>query len=196
MKAILFPGQGSQSVGMGSEFSYNFSIAKKIFADADNKLGFKLSELILNGPEEELKLTKFTQPAILTVSFTIFSILKKEFEFDFSDIKFLAGHSLGEYSALVCADSLKFLDALYLVYERGKSMQEAVPVGKGLMIAVLGVSSKDLNNMLAEFKLINKKGICDVANDNAEGQIILSGDFETVNLFKEYLKKMVKNLYL
>ena len=90
---------------MGSEFYNNFSIAKKIFADADNKLGFKLSELILNGPEEELKLTKFTQPAILTVSFTIFSILKKEFEFDFSDIKFLAGHSLGEYSALVCADS-------------------------------------------------------------------------------------------
>ena len=189
MKAILFPGQGSQSVGMGSEFYNNFSIAKKIFTDADNKLGFKLSKIILNGPEEELKLTKFTQPAILTVSYTIFSILKKEFEFDSSNIKFLAGHSLGEYSALVCSDSLNFLDALYLVYERGKSMQEAVPVGKGLMIAVLGVSSIDLKKMLTDFKLINKKGICEIANDNAEGQIILSGDFETVNLFKEYLKK-------
>ena len=105
MNAILFPGQGSQIVGMGSEFYNNFSIVKKIFEEADNKLNYKISKVILEGPESELKLTKNTQPAILIVSFAIFLILKKEFNFDFKKTKFFAGHSLGEYSALVSSES-------------------------------------------------------------------------------------------
>ena len=144
MNAILFPGQGSQIVGMGSEFYNKFSIVKKIFNQADEKLKFKISKIILEGPEEELKLTKNTQPAILTVSYAIFSVLKKEFKYNFENTKFFAGHSLGEYSALVCAESLKFEDALYLLYERGKAMQEAVPVNEGTMIAVLGSKIEEL----------------------------------------------------
>ena len=155
MKAILFPGQGSQIVGMGSEFFKNFEIVKKIFDEADNTLNFKISKTILEGPENELKLTANTQPAILTVSYAIFSVLKKEFNYDFSATKFFAGHSLGEYSALVCADSLVFKDAIFLLHERGKSMQEAVSVGKGGMLAVLGLDLISINNYINE---MNKKG--------------------------------------
>ena len=123
MKAILFPGQGSQLVGMGSEFYNNFEIVKKIFKEADDKLNYKISKIILEGPEDKLKLTQNTQPAILTVSYSIFSVLKKEYNFDFKSTKFFAGHSLGEYSALVCSDSLNFEEALYLLHERGKAMR-------------------------------------------------------------------------
>ena len=108
MSALLFPGQGSQVVGMGSEFYKNFEIVKKIFSQADEKLNFPLSKIILEGPEDELQLTKNTQPAILTVSYSIFKVLKDEFNFDLSLFKFYAGHSLGEYSALVCAEALDF----------------------------------------------------------------------------------------
>ena len=138
MRAILFPGQGSQVVGMGSEFYNNFPFVKELFSKADDQLKFKISKIILEGPEEELKLTQNTQPAILLVSYSIFSVLKKEFNFDISKIKYFAGHSLGEYSALLCANVISFEDALKLLFERGKSMQEAVPVGKGGMLAVLG----------------------------------------------------------
>ena len=147
MNALLFPGQGSQIVGMGSEFYNNFEIVKKIFKEADDKLKFKISKIILDGPEDDLKLTKNTQPAILTVSYAIFSVLKNEFNFDFKSTKYFAGHSLGEYSALVCAESLKFNDAIYLLHERGKSMQEAVPVGKGGMIAILGSKIDEINDL-------------------------------------------------
>ena len=189
MKAILFPGQGSQIVGMGSEFYNNFEIVKKIFKEADDKLDYKISKIILEGPEDKLKLTQNTQPAILTVSYAIFSVLKKEYNFDFKSTKFFAGHSLGEYSALVCADSLEFNDALFLLFERGKSMQEAVPVGKGSMIAVLGSRIEELNDLIKEIK---KKGVCEIANDNAEGQTILSGDIESINSLKDILKKNKK----
>ena len=189
MKAILFPGQGSQIVGMGSEFYNNFEIVKKIFKEADDKLDYKISKIILEGPEDKLKLTQNTQPAILTVSYAIFSVLKKEYNFDFKSTKFFAGHSLGEYSALVCADSLEFNDALFLLFERGKSMQEAVPVGKGSMIAVLGSKIEELNDLIKEIK---KKGVCEIANDNAEGQTILSGDIESINSLKDILKKNKK----
>ena len=110
----------------------NFEIVKKIFNQADQRLNFPISKMILKGPAEQLQLTKNTQPAILVVSYSIFKVLKDEFGFDLSLVNFLAGHSLGEYSALVCSKSLDFNDALYLLHERGKAMQEAVPVGKGI----------------------------------------------------------------
>ena len=181
MNALLFPGQGSQVVGMGSDFYTNFDIVKKIFKEADEKLDYPISKIILEGPESELQLTKNTQPSILTVSYAIFKVLKDEFGFDFNHFKFFAGHSLGEYSALVCAESLGFTDALYLLHERGKAMQDAVPLGKGSMIAVLGMKTNDLEDLL-QAKNIN--GICEIANDNADGQVILSGNKESVESVK------------
>jgi len=192
MKAILFPGQGSQVVGMGSEFYNNFSSVKEIFNSADEKLKFKLSKIILEGPEDQLKLTQNTQPAILTVSYAIFKILKEEFNYNFENTKYFAGHSLGEYSALLCAGSLSFEDALYLLFERGKSMQEAVPVGKGGMLAVLGSENEEIEDCI---KKIKSKGICEIANDNAQGQIIVSGNIELIqelqNILKENKKKSI-----
>ena len=192
MKAILFPGQGSQVVGMGSEFYNNFSSVKEIFNSADEKLKFKLSKIILEGPEDQLKLTQNTQPAILTVSYAIFKILKEEFNYNFENTKYFAGHSLGEYSALLCAGSLSFEDALYLLFERGKSMQEAVPVGKGGMLAVLGSENEEIEDCI---KKIKSKGVCEIANDNAPGQIIVSGNIELIqelqNILKENKKKSI-----
>lgn len=192
MNAILFPGQGSQIVGMGSEFYNKFEIVKKIFKEADEKLNFKISKIILEGPEEKLKLTQNTQPAILTVSYAIFSVLKKEFNFDFKFTNFFAGHSLGEYSALVCAESLKFSDALFLLFERGKAMQEAVPVGKGGMLAILGTETEEINKFISEVKI---KGVCEIANDNAPGQIIVSGNIGSIEDLQKILKKNKKKIY-
>jgi len=195
MSALLFPGQGSQVVGMGSEFYTKFDLVKKIFKEADEKLNYPISKIILEGPENELQLTKNTQPAILTVSYSIFNVLKMEFGFDFSAFKYFAGHSLGEYSALVCSESLNFADALYLLHERGKAMQEAVPVGKGGMIAVLGVKIENIIDLL---KSQNKfEGVCEIANDNADGQVIISGNIEKIENFKTFLKeKKIKSIPL
>ena len=189
MKAILFPGQGSQIVGMGSEFYNNFDTVKKIFEEADSKLKFKISKIILEGPENELQLTQNTQPAILTVSYAIFSVLKNEFNFNMEKINYYAGHSLGEYSALVCAGSLDFNDALYLLYERGKAMQAAVPIGKGSMIAVLGLEIEEIKTFIKEVKI---KYACEIANDNAIGQTIISGDVESMDSLKSILKDKSK----
>ncbi len=186
MNALLFPGQGSQIVGMGAEFFKNFNSVKKIFERADQKLNFSLSKMILEGPANELQLTKNTQPAILTVSYSIFKVLIEEFNFKTNEFKFFAGHSLGEYTALVCSNSLEFDDAIHLLHERGKAMQEAVPVGNGKMIAVLGTEIDNLKNLLK----LNKKDeeICEIANDNANGQVILSGERNCVDTFGNVLK--------
>ena len=195
MSSLLFPGQGSQVVGMGSEFFNNFELVKKIFKEADEKLNFSISKLILAGPSDQLQLTKNTQPAILTVSYSIYETLKKEFNFDFSSFKFFAGHSLGEYSALVCSGSLKFEDALYLLHQRGTAMQEAVPVGQGSMAAILGTKI-DLIKEIINLNL-KQNDICEIANDNAEGQVIISGKKESVErieiVFKE---KKIKSIQL
>ena len=186
MSALIFPGQGSQVVGMGLEFYKNFKIVKQIFKQADDKLNYSISKLIIEGPEDKLQLTQNTQPAILTVSYSIFKVLKDEFNFDLKLFKYFAGHSLGEYSALVCSDSLNFTDALYLLHERGKAMQEAVPVGKGTMIAVLGIKTSEIIDLLKKNK---NDGVCEIANDNADGQVIVSGNKESVLSFQVLLKE-------
>ena len=185
MKALLFPGQGSQIVGMGSEFFNNFDIVKKIFNEADEALKFKLSKIILNGPDDELKLTQNTQPAIMTVSYSIFSVLKKEYNITLDQFKYFAGHSLGEYSALVSGEALNFSDAVYLLQERGKAMQEAVPVGQGAMLAVLGCEIEELNNFITNLK---SKKVCEIANDNSVGQTIVSGGVESISELQNELK--------
>jgi len=186
MKAILFPGQGSQIIGMGLEFYNNFPKIKKLFEEADETLGFKISKIILEGPESELKLTQNTQPSILLVSYSIFNILKNEFNFNLEKVKYFAGHSLGEYSALLCANALSFEDSLRLLFERGKSMQEAVPVGKGGMLAILGTEIDEINNYILRIK---SEGVCAVANDNAQDQIIVSGNIESIDQLKIILKQ-------
>lgn len=184
MKALLFPGQGSQTVGMGLEFYKKFNIVKKIFSDANEILNFKISKIILEGPENELKLTQNTQPAIMLISYSIFSVLKQEKGINPKMFKFFAGHSLGEYSALVCSNSLSFKDALFLLKERGLAMQNAVPVGKGAMLAVLGCSVEEIKNFI---KSIKSKNVCEIANDNSKGQIIVSGEKNSVMEFKKIL---------
>ena len=186
MKAIIFPGQGSQKAGMLSEFFNNYEIVKEILKRVDDVLKFSLSKIILEGTDEDLKKTEITQPAILTTSFAIFSVLKEVFNFDLSKVKFMAGHSLGEYSALVAAGSLSLEDGVSLVHERGKLMQAAVPVNEGAMLAVMGLNINELNLLIKNFD--KKKGICEVANDNSPGQIILSGNKETLVAFSSKLK--------
>jgi len=189
MKAILFPGQGSQFVGMGLDFYQKHETVKKDFKAVDEALGFSLSEIIFNGPESELKLTKNTQPAIMTVGVSIFKALNKHYDYKLNEAKFFAGHSLGEYTALVCAGSLTIERAAYLLHERGKAMQEAVPEGKGSMIAVLGMTIDDVEK---EISLINKSEICEIANDNSNNQVVVSGTNSAIKILDQNLKNKKK----
>ncbi len=186
MRAILFPGQGSQYVGMASDFYKKYDSVKKIFKTVDETLGYSLSNLILNGPEEKLKLTQNTQPAIMTVGVAIYNMLDENSNFNLKDVKFFAGHSLGEYTALVCAGSLTLERAAYLLHERGKAMQEAVPIGLGAMTAVLGMTIEEVEK---EINLLPKTETCEIANDNCAGQIVVSG----TKIANEILNKNLKS---
>ena len=190
MFSVIFPGQGSQSLGMGKEFFNKFEHIKKLFKEADDVLNVPLSKFILDGPKDKLDLTVNTQPAIFLISFSIFHVIKNEFNIDLHKAKYFAGHSLGEYSALVSSNSLIFSDAAYLLHERGKAMQEAVPEGKGSMLAVMGLKLVELEKYIAE---INKeKGVCEIANDNSDGQVILSGNKPALDEINLILKKNKK----
>jgi len=189
MRAVLFPGQGSQYIGMGSDFYEQFESVKRVFEIVDKTLGFPLSNLILNGPEIELKLTKNTQPAIMTIGVSIFNILKQHFNLNLISSRFFAGHSLGEYTALVCAGSLSIERAAYLLHERGKAMQEAVPAGKGAMVAILGMTIAEVEK---EISLLPSKEICEIANDNSKGQVVVSGTKSIIEILTANLTKKKK----
>jgi [acyl-carrier-protein] S-malonyltransferase len=186
MFSLIFPGQGSQSVGMAKEFYEKYSLVKDIFSRADEVLGFSLSKIILNGPISKINLTENTQPAIFVVSYSIFSVMEKEFNIDLRQANYFAGHSLGEYSALTCANALQFKEAVRLLYARGKFMQEAVPSGKGAMLAVLGLK---VDEILEQINSISISGTCEIANDNSPGQIVISGDKDSIKILQDNFKK-------
>jgi len=189
MRAVLFPGQGSQYVGMGSDFYKKYDSTKFFFKMVDKTLGFSLSNIILNGPEEELKLTQNTQPAIMTVGVCIFNVLNQEFGLNLNNARFFAGHSLGEYTALVCGGSLTIERAAYLLHERGKSMQDAIHPDQGSMIAILGMGVDEVEK---EINLLPKEETCEIANDNSNSQVVVSGKKAAIEILSNNLKKKRK----
>jgi [acyl-carrier-protein] S-malonyltransferase len=194
MFSVIFPGQGSQIVGMGKEFHDKFDLVKNLFKEADDTLNFPISKLILEGPKEELDLTANTQPAIFLISYSIFSIVTKEFNIDLNKAKYFAGHSLGEYSALSCAGYLSFSDTLKILRIRGDAMQNSVPKGQGGMVAVLGSTVEVIEKILKE----NEDSLnAHIANDNSEGQIVLSGKMDDLDKLIKILKEnAIKNIKL
>ena len=194
MFSVIFPGQGSQIVGMSKELHKKFDIVKKLFNEADQILEFPISGLILEGPKEQLDLTENTQPAIFLVGYSIFQLLKKEFKIDLNKANFFAGHSLGEYTALASADVLSFSDTLKILKIRGNAMQSAVPKGEGGMLAVLGSNIKQIEKIIEENK---NKYECFIANDNSNGQLVVSGNINDIEKFILDLKSNnVKNIKL
>ncbi|MDB3949354.1 ACP S-malonyltransferase [Candidatus Pelagibacter sp.] len=194
MFSVIFPGQGSQLVGMGKEFYNKYTIVQDLFKEADDALGFPLSDLILNGPKEDLDLTENTQPAIFLISYSIFKIIKEEFNINLNKANFFAGHSLGEYSALASAGALSFSDTLKILKIRGNAMQNSVPKGEGGMIAVLGSEIEIIENLINENKANYE---CYIANDNSVGQIVLSGNIKDLEKMMIDLKSAnIKNIKL
>jgi [acyl-carrier-protein] S-malonyltransferase len=173
--AFLFPGQGSQKVGMGATLFAEDSLAKEVLERADKALGFPLSEIIEHGPEDKLKQTAYAQPALVTMSTAVLQLFRD------ADIQadFVAGHSLGEYSALVACKSLTFEDAVTLVHQRGTLMEEAVPQGQGAMAAVLGLNKEELEEVASEIAADGE--VAELANLNCPGQIVLSGTAKGLN---------------
>jgi [acyl-carrier-protein] S-malonyltransferase len=194
MFSVIFPGQGSQLIGMGKEFFEKYDLVKGFFKEADDTLGLPLSKIILDGPKEELNLTANTQPAIFLISYSIFNVIKQEFNIDLNQAKYFAGHSLGEYSALSCAGYLDFSNTLRLLRIRGDAMQNAVPKGEGGMIAVLGSTVDTIETILDKNKNIFT---AQIANDNSDGQIVLSGkNFDLEKLIEILKLNSIKNIKL
>jgi len=194
MFSVLFPGQGSQSVGMAKELHNNFDYVKKLFDEAEDILHVSMRKLIFDGPKELLDQTENTQPAIFLVSYSIFNIIKNETTFDISKANFFAGHSLGEYSALACSNVINFKDTIKLLKIRGNAMQNAVPKNEGGMVAVLGEDINDIEKIIENNR---NKFNCFLANDNTNGQVVISGKKNDLNGFMAELKKLnIKNIML
>ena len=194
MFSVLFPGQGSQTVGMARDLYDNFDYIKNLFHEADDILNTSISKLIFEGPKELLDLTENTQPAIFLVSYSIFNVIKNETTFDISKANFFAGHSLGEYSALACSGVISFSKTIKLLKIRGNAMQNAVPKNEGGMVAVLGEESKKIQEIIED----NKNNFsCFLANDNSNGQVVISGKLDDIDQFIVELKKLnIKNIKL
>ena len=186
MFSIVFPGQGSQKIGMIKEFYEKYDLVKGLFKDADEILNVPITKIIFEGPENKLNLTENTQPAIFLASYCIFEIIKREFGYDFKKFKYFAGHSLGEYSALCCGNAITFEQTIKLLKLRGEAMQNAVPSGKGGMIAILGKSIDDINNILEENR---DRFVCYLANDNSNGQAVISGLIKDIKMLEDLLSK-------
>ena len=194
MFSVIFPGQGSQVVGMGKEFFEKHEIVKKLFKEADETLEFSLSKLILEGPKDDLDLTINTQPAIFLISYSIFQVVKQNFNINLNEAKYFAGHSLGEYSALSCAGYLNFGETIKILRIRGDAMQNSVPKGEGGMLAVLGSKIEDVEKILIDNQ---NNFVAQVANDNSNGQIVLSGKTKDLQILSEFLKNnKIKNIKL
>ena len=186
--AIVFPGQGSQAPGMGKDLAEKFAVARQVFEEADDALGFAISRLCFDGPAEDLQLTENTQPAILTVSVAAFRALR---ESGIDAPAFVAGHSLGEYSALVAAGSLSLADAVRTVRARGRYMQEAVPVGTGAMAAAIGGELDAIERICAE---ASQGQVCSIANLNSLGQVVIAGNTEAVDRAVELLSGVARKV--
>ena len=194
MFSVIFPGQGSQSVGMAKDLYNKFKLVKELFNQADEILKFSITKLILEGPKEELDQTENTQPAIFLVGYSIFQLIKKDFGINLNKASYFAGHSLGEYTALACAETLSFSESLRLLRIRGKSMQEAVPKGEGGMVAILGSTLDTIEKIIVE----NSNNYnCYIANDNSNGQLVVSGKTNDLDiLIKDLKENNIKSIKL